>query len=955
MLESLVTKAPRNFHGSNGQILSLLLIKVVIKAFHGNEAGIDLGGCQTSGTWAKIIGTINHPHSSGIVSLNSIRFKVGDSSSIRFWKDTWLGNYPLYIRYNKLFHLENDKDCFISQRILNGSWEWDWCRPITMGRSKTEFDNLIIDISNMEINDLVESDTCVWSLSNDDSFLVNSCLRHSGGHPLKKSQAGKRFSFVCFIKVFSLDRLVKNLRTIWIGSHHLYANQVRFERPHKPTFPFLNGKTKDSNNGHSSPGHRMVNGSAGSYENAINGVPSSATPGSLISSSPALTILHDEGFTDVKPKYMGGLWVMLEFEKEETKANLLTHTGVNSWFHVIQDVPQDFKKWSKMLNIEDTYMASFGRKRLCILTKYLVSILESLKIIVKGKVFMIRANELFTWSPSFLVSKETLCTSDDETVQGVAKTIFDDNSVSAKCYSGDLGKQKSEDPFEIYDLLKERKSSGEPQIDVEVLNLPQVVRMEVPSGSLRQSVKSKGGSILGFLEEVIRVGQAIGYSMEGCEKGIESIIGNQGDKMEILVASFCIWEASIIKKEYVTISDNFVAIYGTWLPSNVKILFVSIYAPQQPAYKRDLWEYMSTLIGRCNGEVILMGDFNEVHFRDERRGSVFNQSGARVFNHFISTSGLVDSFSHSDRNGMIRFKKKLQDLKSIIRQWLKDKRILLSSSKQAIKDELRDIDKELDLGVVTDTSLARRLELKGQLHDIKEKEAADFIQKSKVKWAIEGDENLRFFHGIINKKRSQLAIRGVFVDGSWQNDPRAVKEAFHNHFETRIVSRDEIRMAVWNCGNNKSPGPDGHTFEFFKKYRGFIGPDFCEVVEHFFVHGAFSKGCNFCFIALIPKVIDAKLVNDFRPISLIGCVYKVMTKIMASRLVLVISNIVSNTQSAFVSERQILDGPFIINGILHWCKRKYKKAMFFKVDFAKAYDSVRWDIYLTFLRLLGLA
>nr|GEZ02953.1 RNA-directed DNA polymerase, eukaryota, reverse transcriptase zinc-binding domain protein [Tanacetum cinerariifolium] len=128
----------------------------VIKAFHGNEA----------------------------VPLNSIRFKVEDGSSIRFWKDTWLGNDPLYIRYNRLLHLENNKDYFISQRILNGSWEWDWCSPITMGRSKTEFDNLIIDISNMEIDDLVELDTCVWSLSNDDSFSVNSVRKHIDEHSL---------------------------------------------------------------------------------------------------------------------------------------------------------------------------------------------------------------------------------------------------------------------------------------------------------------------------------------------------------------------------------------------------------------------------------------------------------------------------------------------------------------------------------------------------------------------------------------------------------------------------------------------------------------------------------------------------------------------------------------------------------------------------------------------------
>nr|GEX34586.1 RNA-directed DNA polymerase, eukaryota, reverse transcriptase zinc-binding domain protein [Tanacetum cinerariifolium] len=56
--------------------------------------------------------------------------------------------------------------------------------PITIGRSKTEFDNLIIDIFNMEIDDLVESDTCVWSLSNDDSLSVNSVRKHIDEHSL---------------------------------------------------------------------------------------------------------------------------------------------------------------------------------------------------------------------------------------------------------------------------------------------------------------------------------------------------------------------------------------------------------------------------------------------------------------------------------------------------------------------------------------------------------------------------------------------------------------------------------------------------------------------------------------------------------------------------------------------------------------------------------------------------
>nr|GFC75749.1 RNA-directed DNA polymerase, eukaryota [Tanacetum cinerariifolium]GFC75805.1 RNA-directed DNA polymerase, eukaryota [Tanacetum cinerariifolium] len=74
---------------------------------------------------------------------------------------------------------------------------------------------------------------------------------------------------------------------------------------------------------------------------------------------------------------------------------------------------------------------------------------------------------------------------------------------------------------------------------------------------------------------------------------------------------------------------------------------------------------------------------------------------------------------------------------------------------------------------------------------------------------------------------------------------------------------------------------------------------------------------------------------------------------MANRLASVIADIVSDTQSPFIADRQILDGPFILNEVIYWCKRLNKKAMFFKVDFAKAYDSVRWDYLLDVLEAFG--
>nr|GEU34240.1 RNA-directed DNA polymerase, eukaryota, reverse transcriptase zinc-binding domain protein [Tanacetum cinerariifolium] len=81
--------------------------------------------------------------------------------------------------------------------------------------------------------------------------------------------------------------------------------------------------------------------------------------------------------------------------------------------------------------------------------------------------------------------------------------------------------------------------------------------------------------------------------------------------------------------------------------------------------------------------------------------------------------------------------------------------------------------------------------------------------------------------------------------------------------------------------------------------------------------------------------------------------YKVVTKILANRLALVIADLVFDTQFAFVANRQVLDGLFILNEILYWCKRKKKQATFFKVDFAKACDSVRWDYLLDVLEAFG--
>nr|GEV87789.1 RNA-directed DNA polymerase, eukaryota [Tanacetum cinerariifolium] len=217
---------------------------------------------------------------------------------------------------------------------------------------------------------------------------------------------------------------------------------------------------------------------------------------------------------------------------------------------------------------------------------------------------------------------------------------------------------------------------------------------------------------------------------------------------------------------------------------------------------------------------------------------------------------------------------------------------------------------------------------------------SEAAQKSKVRWAIEVDENTKFFYGILNGKRSQLAILGILVDGEWIVDSLAMKS--------------EIKSAVWDYGTNKSPGLDGFTFEFFRRYWKLLEHDIVAAVQEFFASGTFPPGCNFSFIALIPKIHDEKVIKDYHPISLIGSLYKIIAKTLDNRLSSVITGLISDVQSAFVSHRQILDDLFLLNELLSLCKHKKFKAMVFRVDFEKAFDSIRSEINFHKSKLMGI-
>ena len=121
-----------------------------------------------------------------------------------------------------------------------------------------------------------------------------------------------------------------------------------------------------------------------------------------------------------------------------------------------------------------------------------------------------------------------------------------------------------------------------------------------------------------------------------------------------------------------------------------------------------------------------------------------------------------------------------------------------------------------------------------------------------------------------------------------------------------------------------------------------IKDEIYDFVLEFFVFGCTVRHLNVTWVTLIPKVENPTSIEDFRPISMVGTLYKIISKI-SSRLKEVIAPLIDESQSAFVMNRQILDGVLIANESLRWLKKKKIPGTLIKLDFQKAYDSVNWS------------
>ncbi|GJU97579.1 RNA-directed DNA polymerase, eukaryota [Tanacetum coccineum] len=667
----------------------------------------------------------------------------------------------------------------------------------------------------------------LWNLCQSYGTVVDVYI------PNRRSKAGKRFAFVRFINVDNIERLVGNLCTLWIGKMHLQANVVRFERsPLQSSRPPLPPKRPAP--------------SAPSYISAAKGIlntPLSATSAMVLDDTCLVThvldnyvmgevtefysinnlrvLLSNEGFSNTRIAYLGRQWVTIELPSATVKAKFMKRVGVTSWFNSLSKVDPGFVPRDRIVWVD---IEAWWDHR-------------------EGKIYVIRAEELFVWSPSFTDIVENDYTSDNdvEIDSGVKHSAPVHQVMPTFCT-----KVSSHDPFNIYDLLHKKPKAVEKEPTSSSIPFPpgftpeggtrvqnahktqedhdqsvgksngcssritectQKVDEQLSSKSFDNDRKKlEGGSILGILEEMIKVGQTMGFSMDGCANDMEKTIRTQGvdgnSLFEDVVSEangnsggiLCVWDPRFFHKDHHIISDNFIALYGTWRPNQTKLLLISVYAPQAVSLKRILWSYLTSLINRWNGECIVMGDFNEVRRKEDRWGTSFNVFGTRVFNQFISSAGLVEiqlkdpillglsigsfenehlsdhrpillrevnvdygatpfRFFHSwidfpgfdlmvkqkwesinlyDKNGMIRFKKKLQFLKKEIRAWIADHKKRQTSNTHLLKSKLSDIDKSLDNGDNASNLMELREEIVNQLQNVQNTSTRDFIQKAKI-------------------------------------------------------------------------------------------------------------------------------------------------------------------------------------------------------------------------------
>ncbi|GKC49590.1 RNA-directed DNA polymerase, eukaryota, partial [Tanacetum coccineum] len=522
-----------------------------------------------------------------------------------------------------------------------------------------------------------------------------------------------------------------------------------------------------------------------------------------------------------------------------------------------------------MLFSDDSDDCNRLTKRLCIKSSHEMLVFATIFVSVKGVSYAIRVRELCSWMPTFI---------------------------------GEDSHSDDEDSMELHDQNKEELLDNNDAESVVGDDLEQVLNHLDDAHSPKNSVQKQDNGNEDFQDYREMDDKPKDIPKDSDPFGLESLIMKNRGKVwsnshfDFSSASargksggiIYIWNSSIFQKSSIQCNENYVVVDGLWTPKDVRIMWIVVYAPQNLFSKIALWSSLANIIANCNGilgskmsklDRFLVSD-NFLDVFPFATGVILEKEMDGFHNLVIDTwnnDGIIEN------NGLISFKKKLQNIKLVIREWAASKILKSHKLKKEHQSPLSDIDVKTDNSYASDEDFLNRRESIKILGDINRREASDFAQKSRIKWALEGDKNSSFFHGSVKRKRRQLAITGILKNGDWIEDPNIVKFEFFLHFHSRFLplnghstslnielpnhlitaqcdflehqcTREEIKKVVWDCGGDRASGPNGFTFNLITSFWDLLEADVVQFVYDLFLLGTFPKGCNSSFISFIPKI-----------------------------------------------------------------------------------------------------
>ena len=124
-----------------------------------------------------------------------------------------------------------------------------------------------------------------------------------------------------------------------------------------------------------------------------------------------------------------------------------------------------------------------------------------------------------------------------------------------------------------------------------------------------------------------------------------------------------------------------------------------------------------------------------------------------------------------------------------------------------------------------------------------------------------------------------------------------------NLFQDEVMRLKGGVLKAPDLNGDKAPELDGFPIAFWQVSWDFVKEEVMGFFKEFYEQNKFVRSLNSTFLILIPKKGDAEDIKDFRPISLLGGLYKILAKVLANRLKRVVGKVVSEAQNAFVEGR----------------------------------------------------